>query len=183
MPNATHDAERPEIEPQLRRDAREKILDDDIRAPRQLEGERRAVGLLKIHGDATLVAVACRERRAHPVIPAQVAQVVAAARTFDLHDVGAEIPEKHRAEGARDDAREIEDADALEHHRSRNPSVIALTSGMPVRAIALMRAFISESGRNGLAAMRCAQSVTAFPSRSRGTTWCTGPSAAASRAA
>src|SRR5439155_19859090 len=162
-------------EPQLRRDAREKILDDDVRAPRQLEDERRAIGFLEVHGDAALVAVAGRERRAHPVTAAQVAQVVATARTFDLDDVGAEVAEEHRAEGTRDDPREIEDADALEHHRSRNPSVIALTSGMPVRAIALMRAFISESGRNGLAAMRCAKSVTAFPSRSRGPTWGTRP--------
>src|SRR5258707_6348651 len=35
------------------------------------------------------------------------------------------------------------------HSRSRNPSVIALISGMPVRAIALMRAFTSAIGRNG----------------------------------
>jgi hypothetical protein len=40
--------------------------------------------------------------------------------------------------------------------RSRKPSVIAFTSGMPVRPMALMRAFISAMGRNGLAASRSA---------------------------
>src|SRR5512144_2223807 len=42
------------------------------------------------------------------------------------------------------------------HSRSRNPSVIALTSGMPARAIALMRAFTSASGRYGFRARSAA---------------------------
>ena len=41
-----------------------------------------------------------------------------------------------------------------DHSRSRNPSVIALISGIPVRAIALMRALTSASGFTGLLA-RC----------------------------
>ena len=40
--------------------------------------------------------------------------------------------------------------------RSSNPSVMALVSGIPVRAMALMRAFISASGRKGLATRRWA---------------------------
>src|ERR1700737_3316815 len=42
------------------------------------------------------------------------------------------------------------------HSRSRNPSVIALISGIPVRAIALMRAFTSAMGRKGFLASRAA---------------------------
>ena len=118
-----------------------------------------------------------------PSPPRRYAEVVAAARALHLDDVGAEVAEQHRAVRAGDDAREVEDADAVEHHRSRKPSVIAFTSGMPVRAIALMRAFISDSGLNGLAAMSVARSpCTAFASRSPGTTRCTSPSAAASGA-
>jgi hypothetical protein len=33
---------------------------------------------------------------------------------LDLHDVGAEVGERHRRVGAREDAREIDDADAGE---------------------------------------------------------------------
>ncbi len=114
--------------------------------------------MLQVDGDRALVAVDRGEAQAHAVLAgAQVAHVVAATGPLHLDDVGAEIGQHHGAVGTGDDAREIEDADALEHHgRSRKPSVIALTSGMPARAMALMRAFISASGLNGFLAMNSA---------------------------
>ena len=103
---------------------------------------------------------------AHAVLAgAEVAHVVAAAGPLDLDDVGAEVGQHHGAVRAGDDPREVEDADAVEHQeRSRKPSVIALTSGMPARAMALMRAFISASGLNGFLAMNSAYSRAAFTS-------------------
>ena len=46
------------------------------------------------------------------------AQVVAAAGPLELDHVGAEVAHQRGAVRPRDDAREIEDADALEHHRA-----------------------------------------------------------------
>src|SRR5712692_10203367 len=133
--------------------------------------------MLQVDRDAALVAIDRGEAQAHAVLAlAEVAHVVAAAGPLDLDDVGAEVGEHHRAVGPGDDAREVEDANAVEHQeRSRKPSVIALTSGMPVRAIALMRAFISASALTGLAAMNSAYSRAALPSSWPGTTLCTRP--------
>ena len=113
---------------------------------------------------------------------AEIAEVIAATGALHLDHVGAEVTEQHRAEGPGDDAREVEHADAVEHHRSRNPSVIAFTSGMPVRAIALIRSFISASGRAGLWLSIAANSATVLSSSARGTTRWTRPHACASAA-
>src|SRR5439155_16996678 len=58
------------------------------------------------------------DERALPAIPADEREHrhperVAVAR-LDLHDLRAEVAEQHRAERSRDEAREVEDADALE---------------------------------------------------------------------
>src|SRR3989442_2723315 len=165
------------------RHAGQEVLDDDVGAPGQLEHDARALGLLKVGGQRPLVAVDGREDGAHAGTAAPVAQIVAAPRPLDLDDVGAEVAQEHRAVGPGDDAREVEDAKASQDHsRSRNPSVIALASGIPVRAIALMRAFTSASARNGLAARRSANARTSFSSRSPGTTRWTSPSWRASSA-
>src|SRR5215470_20691 len=79
--------------------------------------------MLKIEGDAALVAVDGRERGAHPVLAAQVAQVVAEGRPLHLDHVGAQIGEEGGAVGARDDAGEVEDADAFEHAHARAVSM------------------------------------------------------------
>src|SRR5439155_19638895 len=114
---------------------------------------------------------------------AGIAHVVAAAGGLDLDGVGAEVGQHHRAVRPGDDAREVEDTDAVQHQaRSRKPSVIALTSGMPVRAMALMRAFISASALNGLAAMSSAYSRVTFRRSWPGTTRCTRPHCRASSA-
>ncbi len=152
----------------------------------ELEGELRALRMLELEGDAALVPVHRGEDGAHPAVAAERTQVVAAAGALELDHVGAEVPEQHRAVGTGDDPGEVEDADSFEHHsrssRSRKPSVIAFTSGMPVRAMALIRALTSASGRNGLAARRRAYSRTAFGSSAPGATRWIRPRAWASAA-
>src|SRR5262245_39232688 len=66
--------------------------------------------------------------------------------------------------------------------RSRKPSVIALTSGMPVRAMALIRALTSAMALNGLAASASAYARTSFASDAPATTRCTSPHVWASAA-
>src|SRR5262249_10700994 len=149
-------------------------------------------------GDAALVAVHPGEDGAHAPVAAEGAEVVAAPGALDLDHVGSQVAQEHRAVRAGDDAREVEDADSLENASgpdrecprfahgaswSRKPSVIALTSGMPVRAIVLIRALASAGGRNGFAASRAAYSRTACSSPAPGTTRWTSPSAWASAAA
>ena len=108
-------AHRRVAEAELLGHAGQEVLDDHVRAPRQVEGEPGALGLLQIHRDPALVAIDRREGRAHPAAAAESAQVVAAAGPLQLDDVGAQVAQQGRAVGPGDDAREIEDADALEH--------------------------------------------------------------------
>src|SRR5262249_41690779 len=161
--------------------AGQKILDHHVGAPGELESHPGAVRVLEVERQRALVSIHRREDRAHPVLATPVAKVVAAAGTLDLDDVGAEIAEQERTIRPGHDAREIEDAQSGEDHsRSRNPSVIALTSGIPVRAIALMRALTSATARNGLAASRSAKARTSLTSASLATTRWTRPSPCAS---
>jgi hypothetical protein len=70
--------------------------------------------MLQVDGDAALVAVDRGEAQGHAVLAiAEVAHVIAAARSLHLDDVGAEVGEHHRAVGAGDDPGQVEDADAL----------------------------------------------------------------------
>src|SRR5262249_52450050 len=49
---------------------------------------------------------------------APVAEIVAPSRPLELDDVGAEVAQEHGAAGAGEDAREVEDADPLQHRRA-----------------------------------------------------------------
>src|SRR4030095_4847134 len=69
----------------------------------------------EVERDAPLVPVDGGERRAHAVLAAENAQVIAERRPLDLDDVGAEVGEEGGAIRPRDHPREIEDADTLEH--------------------------------------------------------------------
>src|SRR5262249_13445113 len=150
----------------------------------QLERQPRALRMLEIERQRALVAVDRGEDGAHAALAVPVPHVVPAPGPLHLHDVGAEIRQQQRAVWSGHDAREIEDAKPLQHQsRERKPSVIALTSGMPFRAMALIRAFTSASGRNGLAASRSANARTSLASASAGTTRWTRPRARASSAA
>src|SRR5262249_59067033 len=91
------------------------VLDDDVGAAGQLEDELATLGSLKIDRDAALPAIDRGERRAHPVATPG-AQIVAAAGTLHLHDVGAQVRHERRAVRARDHARKIEDADSVQHN-------------------------------------------------------------------
>ena len=102
-------------EPESVGDARQEVLDEDVHAPGELEHEPGALGVLQVDRDPPLVPVDGGERGAHAVA-APGAQVVAAAGPLDLHDVGAEVGHERRAIRPGDDAREIEDADTVEHH-------------------------------------------------------------------
>ena len=83
-------------------DAREEVLDDDVRAPRELEHEPGTLGVLEVHRDPALVPVDRGERGAHAVT-APCAQVVAPSRALDLDGVGAEVGHECRAVRSGDD--------------------------------------------------------------------------------
>src|SRR4030095_2330580 len=155
----------------------DEVLENDVGAARQLDDDLQPLGVLQVDCDRALVAIDRGEAQAHAVLAgAEVAHVVPAARALHLDDVGAEVGQHRGAVGTGDDPGEVEDANALEHHaRSRKPSVIALTSGRPVRAIALMRAFISASGREGLRALNFAYSRAVLARSTPATTRCTSP--------
>src|SRR5262249_25973208 len=98
-----------------RRHAGEEVLDEHVGAARKLEREPRALRLLEVHRDPALVAIDGGEGGAHLPGPAQRAQIIAAPRPLELDDVRAEVAEECGAVRSRDDAGEIEDANALEH--------------------------------------------------------------------
>ncbi len=102
-------------QPELGRHPGQEVLHHDVRPLGQLEGDLGALGPLKVEGDAPLVPVDGGERRAHAVLAAENAQVVAERRPLDLDDVGAEVGEEGGAVRSRDHPREVEDADAFEH--------------------------------------------------------------------
>src|SRR2546422_7270772 len=95
-------------------DPGEEVLDDDVRAPRELEREAGALRVLEVDRDPPLVPVDRGERGAHAVT-APRAQVVAPTRALDLDDVGAEVGHERRAVRPGDDPREVEDVDPFKH--------------------------------------------------------------------
>jgi len=102
-------------EAEARGRARSPVLEDDVGARGQPPGDGAAVGGLEIDRDRPFVAVEGHERRGftghvRPHGPG----LVALAGTLDLHDVGAEVGQDHRAVGPGELTGEIEDGEAGE---------------------------------------------------------------------
>ena len=125
--------------------AGQEVLDEHVGLAGQLEGQARALGLLEVHRDAALVAVHGGEGSAHPAGSPQRAQVVAPSRPLQLDHVGAEIAQQRRAVRPRDNTREVEDADPVEHGGPpivprRSPAVkAAVHTEIPGRTSAMSR--------------------------------------------
>ena len=88
---------------------------------------RRSPESLRSSGDRALVAVEPQVVRRALVRPRRSprARVVAGVRALDLHDVGAEVAERHRAERAGEHAREVGDEQAVAGRaRPRSPRTV-----------------------------------------------------------
>ncbi len=97
------------------RGRRPKAFDEDVGAREQCVEHSGSVRRSQIEGDAALAAI---ERLEKPTrAAAQRAHRVAAARILDLDDVRAEIDQQQRRIGARQQARQVEDADAVKRLR------------------------------------------------------------------
>jgi hypothetical protein len=109
-------AQRVEADPERRQQARPKVLDHDVGLDREAAHPDDAFVGVQIEDDGALVAVECQEVRG--VVASEwrspLARIVADVGAFDLDDVGAEIAKHHRAQRSREDARQIDDAKAVE---------------------------------------------------------------------
>ena len=127
-------AERFVVDAQPRGDAGAEVLHRHVGVAGQVMDDLLALGRLQIDRDAALVPVPCLEHAALAFDEGPpVASVVAAGR-FDLEDVGAHVAEQHGAVGTGDEAREVEDPDAVQR------AVGALVRRWPVRHPAILAA-------------------------------------------
>jgi hypothetical protein len=104
------------------------IFDDDVGLAAEIADDAPAVGRGEVDGDRLLAAIAAEIvsgfGRVAPVRVLQkrrppAARVVAAARLFDLDDLGAEVGEQLRAPRAGKHARQIDDGKMSERSRHR----------------------------------------------------------------
>ncbi len=119
--------------------ARQEVLDEDVRPRRPAPHELLSLGGPEIHGRRLLAPVHGEEIRGLPVerrrLPA--ARDVAAAGVLDLDDARPHVREEHRRERPREDAREIEDDDAVERrlaHQNKGrftTRIVVSSAGMP----------------------------------------------------
>src|SRR5262249_9417237 len=90
-------------------------LEHDVAVPRDAGDERAAARVTKVDRDRALVP---RERGPPEAAPVDAlapgAHRIARSRRLDLHDVGTEVAEQLPRERARDEAPELEDAQARE---------------------------------------------------------------------
>ncbi len=91
------------------------VLDEDVGLTHQCLDHLDALGGLEVEGHAALVAVEEEVGgRLAVLVGRPGARLVAGPRVLHLDDVGAEIAQESPAPGARDDAGQIDDADAVE---------------------------------------------------------------------
>src|SRR5262249_48553918 len=97
------------------------VLDDDVGAGRDRLDRPSALLGDEVEGDRLLVAIDGQVVRRHPaprlVGRAPAAGDVAVGRMLDLDDPGTQVRKQHRAERAGQDARQVEDQDAVERSR------------------------------------------------------------------
>ena len=109
-------AKRVHADPALLERARQEVLDEDVGLRRPPSHELLALRRPEIHGGGFLAPVHGEEVRGLPVPRGRLppARNVAAARVLDLDDARPHVREEHRRDGPREDAREVEDDDAVE---------------------------------------------------------------------
>jgi hypothetical protein len=91
------------------------VVDEDVDVLRELQQGVLARRLLEIENQAPLVAVAGEEERRHARVPRRAELAVAVARgRLHLHHFGPEVAQDLAGPGAEDDARQFEDANAIE---------------------------------------------------------------------
>src|SRR5699024_9650658 len=99
-----------------------KVLDHKVGRLDQLQEQVAAALVLEVERDAAFTAVGHGERVALTVdLRAEPARVVAGDRLLDLDDGGAQLCENHRAVGARQEASQVEDAEAVQRKHSHLP--------------------------------------------------------------
>ena len=108
-------AQRLVIGAQPRRHAGPEAFDQHIGGFDQLVQDGTSRIGFQVDDDALLAAVAAAKENAHPLNQRRhPAGVVAALRVFDLDDFGAQVAQQHRADGAGQEARQIEDAGGVQ---------------------------------------------------------------------
>ena len=128
-----HEARVPRLEhvgaePAARQVAGAEVLDERVGAVHEPQQDLAALGRAEVERDGALAAVRVLEgerRLAHG--RGAVAIVVARLRALDLDHLGAEVGEHRGRERPRDDAREIEDAEALERPAGAGTFIEKLT--------------------------------------------------------
>src|SRR3989454_4616306 len=133
------------VRAQTSHDAGPELLHDDVRAACEFSEDFLPLDGLQVDRERTLPAVHHREgirdlvdewrHRSH---------VVAELRVLDLDDVRAEVAQELRAERPREEAREIQDRDALEGRRhggskSRSRYQSSCTADLPVAVLRCIR--------------------------------------------
>ncbi len=104
-------------EPDLLHDAGPEVVEHDVGGRDQLAQHLLAFGAAQVERQRALVAVERREVEAEAVAhDALLAHRVAVVDVLDLDHLGAHVREEHRAERAGQDARQVDDADALQLH-------------------------------------------------------------------
>ena len=112
-------------------DAGAKAFEDDVGGLREAVEDVAGGLVAQIEDDAALVAsegvVGARpfQRAGVDDLVGAEGAVQSFGRRFDDDDVGAEVAEEHRAEGAGRQAGEIEDADSFERHRHGGPPSVS----------------------------------------------------------
>src|SRR5262245_30323278 len=105
--------------------ARPEVLDENVRAADERFDQLTALGRLEIDGDALRVAVRPEVVRAPAVDEGRPpARLVSVVRVLDLDHLGPHVAEQHRAEGAGEDTREVEDGETGEGQRGQGAYAI-----------------------------------------------------------
>jgi hypothetical protein len=97
------------------------VLHEHVGAIHEREQGLAAARLLEVEHDAALAAVRVHVEARAPAAPVGAdPHRVADPRRLDLHHLGALIREDHAGEGARQDLRDVDDANACERSRHRS---------------------------------------------------------------
>ena len=136
-------SERRFAEPEALETARPKVLDEDVRTGQEPPQDRCTLCLAKVEPDAPLRSVHSQVIRSGPGafrLVADPRRPPAARRValgrLDLHDVGAEIGEEHRAVGPGEDGGTVDDTQAGERPNGRRGHPAMVTTPRDRRTVA-----------------------------------------------
>jgi len=124
-----------------------KVLDENVGAAQQALEDGAVPGVLQVERDALLAAIQRRKVGGAPIDEGpDLARVVTTAGRLDLDDARTQIRQHQGAEGAREDARQIDDQDAGERagrvHSRRTITPIS----PPTRSTALVSSVSPKPG-------------------------------------